>query len=364
MKNSKVNAHNNRESASTNKPDHSERALKTLLYAMLVGILAVLVYAIDSKSWVTFFTTMSTGVVVAASAAMIGGLLGFLFGIPRALQQASVAVPDPTMPLTQPAIANERADYAPNTNLEQISDWLTKILVGVGLTQLREIGVKLNAVADTVAGAMGHATGNRSFALSLILFFLIVGFIFAYLWTRLYLPGAFRRADESDRIRTVEKKAELALATSRNAQADYFGTGKGDTDEVKKRLLEAADVTEPGNPNDPWKGRFGGKSSNNDRQLAAEVKPILGRSGLYAIRLTVKSLHPDTNPLNGAIQFFLHQTFTDPKPVVPVGPNGVAELNLKAWGAFTVGALADDGQTKLELDLAELPDAPAEFRNR
>jgi hypothetical protein len=95
---------------------------------MLIGVLAVLVYAIDSKTWVAFFTTMSTGVVVAASAAMIGGLLGFLFGIPRALQQASVVVPDPTMPLIQPASASD----APNTNLEQISDWLTKILVGVG----------------------------------------------------------------------------------------------------------------------------------------------------------------------------------------------------------------------------------------
>ncbi len=30
---------------------------------------------------------------------------------------------------------SNKVNYRSNTNLEQISDWLTKILVGVGLTQ-------------------------------------------------------------------------------------------------------------------------------------------------------------------------------------------------------------------------------------
>jgi hypothetical protein len=33
-------------------------------------------------------------------------------------------------------------------------------------------------------------------------------------------------------------------------------------------------------------------------------------------------------------------------------------------GAFTVGVAADDGNTRLELDLAQLPDAPEMFRSR
>lgn len=365
MKNWKNNTDHNGNSAPTNKPDQGERALRTLLYAMLIGVFAVLIYAIESKSWLEFFKTMSTGILVAAAAATIGGLLGFLFGIPRTLQQASAAPPpDPTAAGTQPPTTDVGPKFQANTNLEQISDWLTKILVGVGLTQVREIGMKLNAVSGTVAAALGEATGNRSFALSLILFFLVVGFLFSYLWTRLNLLDAFRKAEESARITAAEKKADQALATSQNAEATSLGTGKGDTDEVKKRLLEVADGIEAGDSDDQWKGRFGGKSFNNDRQLNAEVKPILGASGIYKIRLTVKSQHPDTNPLTGAVQFFLHRTFTDPQPVKLVGPNGVAELNLKAWGAFTVGALADEGQTKLELDLSELPDAPAEFRSR
>ena len=64
------------------------------------------------------------------------------------------------------------------------------------------------------------------------------------------------------------------------------------------------------------------------------------------------------------VQFFLHDTFRNQRPVVTVGSDGVAELKLRAWGAFTVGALADEGQTKLELNLEELETAPQEFRDR
>ena len=72
---------------SKNLRDDSETALRTLQYAMLVGIVAVMIYSIQSENLVRFVTTFGTGSVVAAAALVIGGLLGFLFGIPRTLQQ-------------------------------------------------------------------------------------------------------------------------------------------------------------------------------------------------------------------------------------------------------------------------------------
>lgn len=338
---------------------------------MLIGVVAVLIYSIESENIVRFVTTIGTGVVVAAAALVIGGLLGFLFGIPRTLQQptqvaAAGTVDDSKTGAAVGLPARAGTEYQANTNLEQISDWLTKILVGVGLTQVREIRDILHSLSGAVGRALGDTQGNRSFALSLILFYLIIGFLFSYLWTRLYLPGAFRKADRDleEKLQSLNKRVEQADLRSKEAQATSLGTGKGDTEEVKKKLLAVTDGIAPGDLGDPWKGQFGGTSVGNDREIRAEVKPIRGRPGLYAIRLTVRSLHPDTNPLKGAVQFFLHPTFNDPKPVVPVGPSGVAELNLKAWGAFTVGALADDGQTKLELDLSQLETAPADFRSR
>lgn len=353
--------------ASTLPPtiNQSERALKTLALTMLAGVLAILVYVTDSQSWAHTLTYLGTGVAVAAASMLVGGLLGFLFGIPRTSQQPAVApAPASTTPgAAAPANSASGREYQPNTNLEQISDWLTKILVGVGLIQVRAISDKLYSMAGGIAGALSDTPGNRTFALALVLFFAVAGFLLAYLWTRLYLPGAFRLADR-DEIESLKAQVAQVDLRSRDTQATSLGTGKGDSDEAKKKLFEVTDGIEPDNTNDPWKGRFGGQSTSNDRQLSAEVKPIPGSSGMYSIRLTVSSLHPDTNPLKGAVQFFLHPTFSNSKPVVTVGPNGVAELNLRAWGAFTVGAVADNGQTKLELDLAELKTAPAEFRGR
>lgn len=64
------------------------------------------------------------------------------------------------------------------------------------------------------------------------------------------------------------------------------------------------------------------------------------------------------------VKFHLHHTFSNPDPVISV-QDGEAVLKLtKVYGAFTVGAEADDGNTFLELDLAELSDAPKEFEER
>lgn len=114
---------------------------------------------------------------------------------------------------------------------------------------------------------------------------------------------------------------------------------------------------------DPWKGVFGGQHISGNREISADVTPA-GATGLFRVRLTVQSTNPKRDPLQGAVQFFLHSTFPNDRPIVTVSPSGVAELILTAWGAFTVGALTDAGQRKLELDLAELATAPAEFKAR
>lgn len=61
------------------------------------------------------------------------------------------------------------------------------------------------------------------------------------------------------------------------------------------------------------------------------------------------TMYVDRDSLQGTVRFFMHPTFPNVHPVVTVGPSGVAELILGAWGAFTVGAVTDVGQTKLEL---------------
>ncbi len=82
-----------------------------------------------------------------------------------------------------------------NSNLELISDWLTKILVGVGLTQFKSIPRALRDLAAFIAGDAKSFGPDQSFALFVILYFFFGGFVASYLETRVFLTGAFIRSE-------------------------------------------------------------------------------------------------------------------------------------------------------------------------
>jgi hypothetical protein len=71
-----------------------------------------------------------------------GFVLGFLFGIPKVSQKAPRSSAQDPDSITDSQDDEGRSSPYPlrvNTNLEDISDWLTKILVGATLTQLLRI---------------------------------------------------------------------------------------------------------------------------------------------------------------------------------------------------------------------------------
>ena len=110
---------------------------------------------------------------------------------------------------------------------------------------------------------------------------------------------------------------------------------------------------------DPQRGQWGGKPTRAGRQLTAVVSEE--SSGWFSIQLQVIST--DARPLEGDVEFHLHPSFRKQKIRVPV-EQGVAKLVINVWGSFTVGAVADNGKTPLELNLAELREAPDLFRKR
>lgn len=91
-------------------------------------------------------TTIATALFVAGVALATGGMAGFLFGIPRSAQEPQGSA---GLPLEQ------ASEYKVNTNLEQISDWLTKIIVGIGLTQLGTVPPSFMAAALLYFGIVG-----------------------------------------------------------------------------------------------------------------------------------------------------------------------------------------------------------------
>ena len=163
---------------------------------------------------------------------------------------------------------------------------------------------------------------------------------------------------EFERTRRIALAAKVA---AEDAQANALGTGKQRPERGGGGARSVAAPTT--GTDDPWKGQFGGAPEVNGRRLEATVTERVERVNPYRVELRVRSTNPQVNPLRGTVQFFLHPTFQNDRPIVTVGPSGEAELTLRAYGAFTVGAVADAGNTRLELDLAELPGAPQTFRS-
>ena len=162
------------------------------------GCLAVLAFASQATSWAEYARTVAGLTMIAGCAWSVGTLVGFLFGIPRTF----------SLPADGPAGAERSPDvvlYQVNTNLEQISDWLTKILVGVGLAELHRLPAALRGGSDYFAATLGATTPSEfsGFVLALLVYSSIVGLLTGYLGTRILLTPLFKLADKGARPRNA-----------------------------------------------------------------------------------------------------------------------------------------------------------------
>lgn len=157
----------------------------TIVILAIVGAVGLILLGIAAPGGL--LTVLGTGTLLAGASFAVGGLLGFLFGIPRGPSTGETAAPDGSSPATRAGTPGFRH----NTNLEQISDWLTKILVGVSLTQIRPIW---DGIKDSAAAVERSSGLSQPAALGAMALYAIAGFLAGYLFTALFLGGAFVRA--------------------------------------------------------------------------------------------------------------------------------------------------------------------------
>lgn len=146
----------------------------------------------------------TSAVIWVLASYIIGTAVGFLFGIPRVLQgnASQAGITPATSGIPADSDGSQRInnyDLRVNTNLEQISDWLTKIIVGLGLVELQSAPAHIKRIAAYIAQGIGPHT--EYFAAGFVIYFFILGFIGSYLITRLYIAGAFSRADQEASLR-------------------------------------------------------------------------------------------------------------------------------------------------------------------
>lgn len=163
----------------TNRP-LGPRVGMGLRYTPLIPLAAILAYAGGAQGPFTqaFFSVVGVGLVVAAAALMVGILAGFLFAVPRGPTETSGTT------------------LSTNTNLDKVSDWLTTILVGLGLVQLGELDGAFEGLSEGIAPGLGDGANAETFALGLLIFSLIDGFLIGYLGTRLVVALRFKEAED------------------------------------------------------------------------------------------------------------------------------------------------------------------------
>jgi hypothetical protein len=177
-------------------------------------------------------------------------------------------------------------------------------------------------------------------------------------------------------IRTLSDRvldeAKQATKVAKEAKADARQVDRkieliedlGNLPGSKKGLAPALAVDtekDDGWNTDPNKGQFGGAPEANSRVLEATITPAAGPSSAgCSVLIRVRST--DTaKPLTGDVTFYLHPTFGKwARYTVPV-KGGKAEDTITSWGSFTVGAVADNGDTRLELDLASVAGGTTKF---
>jgi hypothetical protein len=195
---------------------NESRLILTLLALVGTGLVLVAFFSSGSNtSWSGFLRCLSLSLLSAAAAFVAGSLLGFIFGIPR--PQFESEKPDEA---SSTASGETGKGLLPNTNLVQISDWLTKMLVGVGLVELSQIRDHFVAITQSLGAGLGTA-GVVPFVAALLIFFSVLGFLTGYLTTRLVLTPVMASADRAAllaAVARVDEKLATVEKTSRSAQ--------------------------------------------------------------------------------------------------------------------------------------------------
>lgn len=191
---------------------------RSLLFIFIVLSLGCIIISIYSFSFSDTSSTLSTSLMIAFASAVAGTLVGFIFGIPRIRKNedtTSTVVDNNTTSDEGIKVNNGTADFETssvqaNTNLEEISDWITKIIVGVGLVELTQIRISIDNMGKRLSDALGGDRTAFVFSIAVVTMYFIGGFFLGYLWSRIFLPKILVESREESILKKLNTKvAEL-----------------------------------------------------------------------------------------------------------------------------------------------------------
>ena len=136
---------------------------------------------------------------ICCASGLVGALVGFVFGIPRPISGAE-SPPAAGGGMVPAGVSKGQAQkgWQLSTNLTQISDWLTKALVGVGLVEAKTFFTGFLHTSNDAAGWLfGMRHGSPILIPATMIGGAAFGFLFAYLFTQLIIARLLAATDSS-----------------------------------------------------------------------------------------------------------------------------------------------------------------------
>jgi hypothetical protein len=146
-------------------------ALLIIVFLIIIELIGIYFYAYirgNTREWLSLLLLLSFASLAA------GSIIGFIFGIPK---------------VNKRWISEEK--YQDNTNFEEISDWLTKIIVGLTLIQLIKVPSFIRKIVEYILNTAKCPESCKYFdkpiIICIILINLIIGFYIGYIYSRFFL---------------------------------------------------------------------------------------------------------------------------------------------------------------------------------
>lgn len=168
--------------------------------AFLIVLFLSFSFCSAAYSWIfTCHTWVAFSVlIVCISFCVVGGFFGFIFGMPKYVKSDS---------------KKSDVKWDENTNLQEISDWATKIIVGIGLIQARSIARYVDSFSNKLSIDIGV---SHEILDVIICGFFVVGFFSSYFWARLEFSnmingGYQKQLDEMKNYSIVKEQVQEAF---------------------------------------------------------------------------------------------------------------------------------------------------------
>jgi hypothetical protein len=171
-------------------------------YIAFAGLVIIIVYAFATPGQSTRHA--GVGLLTAFASLCAGALFGFLFGIPRLVSSGDLrhhTTPDTIAQIKSPPAGEQSGaadqgspgspprSFVPSSNLAEVSDWLTKLLLGAGLVSLTQLGGPLGRLNQGVAAGLGATGGSgpaQVMAAAIMVTYVVLGFLYGYIVTTLW----------------------------------------------------------------------------------------------------------------------------------------------------------------------------------